>query len=236
MYFSTHFPIKDTVKGLKLVDYPFILAQYWKYKPYRDAYKPYGRTFGIVDNGFHELGASLSVPQVASAMLGHWAGILPDVLNRPVTTWEKAIRQIQLYGIDFAHWGIVIQGISTEQIIFQLDLAHALGFGLIAFPFKTARWEYLPILRVRLRGDRKYHLLGLSPLDTLDVYNSLPGTWSLDTGKICKTDLTKKPETWSGHYLDWKEGRVDFDLVKKNLSHLKEWSNARPARSIHPGN
>ena len=67
--------------------------------------------------------------------------------------------------------------------------------------------------------------MGLSEDDDLETYGTLPGTWSIDTMKIWKVDLTHSG--WHGVRADPEHSTVDFELVENNLHYLKERFNAR---------
>lgn len=66
--------------------------------------------------------------------------------------------------------------------------------------------------------------MGLSELDTLEKYSTLPGKWSIDTTKIWKTDLSTPG--WHGWKGNPQHDSVDFDLVKSNLAYLRNRFNA----------
>lgn len=227
MLISAHFPINNLRRGLSYVDFPFILAQFWNRKAYRDTLSRYQNTFAIVDNGVHERGEPLSPDRVADILDtgGAWKGILPDFLHKPIATWKAIIKAIQLRGLDLRHWGVVLHGSNPAHVRFQHDLAIALDTGLICFPFKAPRHLYLDTSVIRFGYEQRYHLMGLSEMDTLEKYSTLPGKWSIDTTKIWKVDLTKP--NWHGHEVNPEHGPVDFDLVKSNISYLKERFNAR---------
>jgi hypothetical protein len=67
--------------------------------------------------------------------------------------------------------------------------------------------------------------MGLSEIDDLEVYGTLPGRWSIDTMKLWKVDLTKK--NWHGVKVNPEYHAVDFGLVENNLHYLKDRFNAR---------
>jgi hypothetical protein len=214
-------------RGLSHVDFPFILAQYWNRKPYRDALSSFANTFAIVDNGSHETGRPLSPDTVAEILDsgGGWKGILPDYLHRPAETWETIIRHIQIRGIDLRHWGIVLHGHNAFHIQLQHDIAIRLGVGVICFPFKAPRVNYLSTAHIKFDYDQRYHLMGLSEIDDLEAYGILPGRWSIDTMKLWKVDLTQP--NWHGVEGDPEHCNVDFGLVENNLHYLKDRFNAR---------
>jgi hypothetical protein len=227
MLISSHFPLNVTKRGLQHVDFPFILAQYWHRKPYRDALSAFSNTFAIVDNGAHETGRPLSPDRVAEILDtgGGWKGILPDYLHKPAETWATIIHHVQIRGLDLKHWGIVLHGHNAFHIQLQHDIAIKLGVGVICFPFKSPRANYLSTSHICFDYNQRYHLMGLSEDDDLETYGTLPGTWSIDTMKIWKVDLSQPG--WHGHKADPEQSRVDFGLVKANVQYLKERFDAR---------
>jgi hypothetical protein len=226
MLISSHFPLNNLRRGLQHVDFPFILAQYWHRKDYRDTLQSFANTFAIVDNGVHETGRAITPDTLANILDygGGWKGILPDFIHKPAETWATIIRYVQTRGIDLSHWGIVLHGSHPTHVQLQHDIAVRLGVGVICFPFKAPRAYYLSTAHIKFRYEQRYHLMGLSETDRLEVYNKLPGRWSLDTMKIWKLDLSEPG--WHGVRVDPEYSPVDFGLVKSNLAYLKERFNA----------
>ena len=215
-------PVLGPLKfALLALDYPFVLPSLWKYPHYRDAHIQLGKTWGIVDNDVHDKGIACSVDTIATILndAPGWIGILPDVIHKPVATWNALIQTCLQTGISPKHWGIVLHGNDVEVMRFQFDLAHELGFGLICFPYRALRHVYLHPDVLYFRGDQRYHLMGLSERDSLITYGHLPGRWSIDTTKLYKADLTTKP--WHG-FTHQITDAFDLDLLKRNIDFLRK--------------
>lgn len=222
MQVSAHFPTNAMNKGLKKLDFPFVLAHLWNRAEYRKHLDRYRNVFAIVDNGVHENGQPLPVDRIASVLDLNpgWIGILPDMIHKPVWTWTRVVKTMVQTGLDPSHWGVVLHGNQPEQIHFQHDLAVELGFGLICFPYKANRWTYLKPTIIDFRYNQRYHLMGLNEKDDLRRYATLPGKWSLDSMKIWKLDL--RQANWHGHKVDFEYYDVDWSLVDSNLEYLGE--------------
>ena len=232
MLISSHFPINCMKRGISKLDFPFVLTHLWSQGKYRRNLEPYGNTFGIVDNGMHENGQPLPIHRIADVLDQNpgWIGILPDRLHKPIWTWGRTIRAIARTGISLQHWGMVLHGASAPQIHFQHDLAVELGVGLICFPFRAPRWNYLTETKIDFRYEQRYHLMGLNEQDRLEEYAKLPGKWSIDSMKIWKVDLTQP--NWHGHKVDHEYYNVDWGLVNNNMSYLKERTYGRAASRV----
>lgn len=236
MLISSHFPIHQLKKGLRHVDFPFILAQYWGDKQYRDILQSFRNTFAIVDNGVHERSEPIPADRIADILDtgGGWKGILPDYIHKPIASWTAAIKTIQLRGLDLRHWGLVLHGDNPAHIQFQHDLAVALGTGVICFPYRSPRYVYLNTHLISFRYDQRYHLMGLSEADNLERYATLPGIWSLDSTKIWRMDLTQPgwEDSPPGQPAHETTTVVDFSLLTNNLNYLKDRFNAGITRSL----
>jgi hypothetical protein len=180
----------------------------------------------------HETGGPVGIAEIASCLdsAGGWVGILPDKIHKPIFTWSSAIRAAQRYGIDFRHWGVVLHSSNAAYVRFQHDLAVSLGVGLIGFPYKARRWEYLDERVLKFEYDQRYHLLGLNERDELEKYATLPGRWSIDTMKLWKVDLTKPG--WHGHTRNIEHDDVDIELLKNNVAYLRELFYARSSGGV----
>lgn len=221
MLISAHFPVNALKKGLRKVDFPFVLAHMWPQAAYRNILHDFKNTFAIVDNGVHENGTPLGVDRVAGVLDDNpgWIGILPDKIHKPIWTWKSLIQTVGETGMALHSWGAVLHGNSREQIHFQHDLACELGVGLICFPYKARRWDYLDPHSIDFRWGQRYHLMGLAEEDKLETYSRLPGKWSIDTMKIWKVDLTHP--NWHGVKVGHVFHEVNWDLVDSNLNYLR---------------
>jgi hypothetical protein len=221
--------------GLKQVDFPFILAHLWKRKPYRDELLHFKGTFAIVDNGTHERGTPLPTDAIAGILEAGpaWVGILPDHIHKPIRTWKETFRAVQSRGLDLKYWGFVIHGRDPAHVQFQHDLAVELGAKVICFPYRSPRWDYLRPEHISFRYEQRYHLMGLAEKDRLERYEQLPGTWSVDSMKIWKVDLTQPG--WHGHKVNHEHHNIDLELLKRNVNYLRERFHAGATGRIPSG-
>lgn len=218
------------VRALNMLDYPFVLPHHWtRSSRYREVHGEFGGTWGIVDNGMHETSSPMPPSKIAPILESNpgWVGILPDYLHRPVATWAAIIDLINMTGLPLNRWGIVLHGSDVSVMKFQFDLAHQLGFGLICFPYKAARWVYLHSEVLYFRHTQRYHLMGLSAQDDLWRFARLPGKWSLDTTKLWKIDLISAGSKIHGH--SSTDLPLNLSYLKTNLVYLREYLNATSA-------
>lgn len=193
MLYGAATPTKLLEKLSPLYDYDFILAHdVLNDKTYADYYlnRTADRT-AIMDNGFHELGASLGVADLLEAYKRSRPSyvIAPDKLGDAKFTLENAQRVWKQIGRD--HTAVVLQGRdSVERASFFSNVRS--NVGMICFPFRSERYEHFQELWYSVPSYLAWpriHLLGMSTLAEAFLWKNagLPNSkLSFDTTKPLK--------------------------------------------------
>jgi hypothetical protein len=202
-----------------LTDFGFTLAHLiLKNGTYRKFYrgKPH-----LMDNSMYELGEPMPFEDLADAVrmsLPH-SVIAPDWMNEAQMTSEASLMMQQhIRELDFEDAAcptiaVVVQGKDLEERVSFFMWAQTNDFRPICFPFRLEQERQSLIASIASANGFMhtgwYHLLGLNEPYELGTIKSLPGRWSVDTGKPCRPGVHLRREDWAdiGHKA---KGRIDL--------------------------
>jgi len=215
MKLSMEVPTKHISQFMPLLDFDFVLAQRILHdEVYRREYQknPINRLL-MMDNGFHELGGSLSIEDLlrAAGECDPSVIICPDKLGDAGFTLASA-RQMQ-DEVDATQLAGVVQGEDREkrEILVRYYLQN--GFSTICFPYREPRLDWFDELNETFGVDLwvpKFHWLGMQSLEECEKLAVTCGGRSEDSFD------TAKPIKWGlrGEYLDKRDnlhgGTADY--------------------------
>jgi hypothetical protein len=194
-----------------LLDYDFVLAQEVlrdsAYAAFYAKQKAKGR-FVLLDNGFHELGKPLSVPELIEACKLALPSVVvaPDELGKPKETLQQYDLMRKALGSaglpDRVGVAVVMQGNDfTERASFFETVRHTCD--ILCLPFKADRisWflELLERIPVTTQWPPRIHLLGMKSFTELKLWKAmqydvqrLATRLSFDTTKPLKYGILKQ--------------------------------------------
>ena len=150
----------------------------------------------IMDNGFHELGRPLSIPELveAASRINPTYVVAPDMIDDLPWTykqWKKcetAFENREALGIfDTVPIPVLVEGPELDQKSFLMNIQPK----VLCLPFRRNRLEWFRFHRDTLKQVEHIHLLGVSTIDELRYW----ADYSERYGFMCTVD-TSKPVKW----------------------------------------
>jgi hypothetical protein len=190
-----------------LLEVDFALAQHvLDSKTYADFYRRQraNSRYVILDNGFHELGHPLSIPELkeAAERIEPSVIVAPDWLGKPKETFDAFLDMYTSLGSKF-RIGVVLAGSSSEERHRFFAATHRKA-SLLCLPFREPRFVWFKEL-VGAFGSSNYvwpsklHLLGVNTLHELTEFkdffkkvNFPEERVSVDTAKPIKWAMAGK--------------------------------------------
>jgi len=234
----------------KLTDFEFCLAQVALESPeYAEFYKKQGKAgrMVILDNGFHEMGRPLSVPELEKAveLVTPSLVVAPDWIGKPVETFDAFEKMaVRMKGHPSTSLAAVLVGRDQqERASYFMNVAPRVK--MLCFPYREPRQVWFQELfesYPRVEAWPQFiHLLGMSDFEEAQWWKRIERRWpfppytlSIDTAKPVKWGLENIPMDFDTNPRGSKVSSADLhkitdidpakmQMILRNLAYLRRF-------------